>query len=67
MSKSRLSILDRLEILEADIDSVLAENAVLKTENAVLKAENAELRARVDRLENPTPDNLMMGFLQSVK
>lgn len=67
MSKVRLPVLDRLEITEADIVSILADIKELKAENAVLKAENAQLRARLDRLENPTPDNLMMGFLQGVK
>lgn len=45
MSKVRLSILDRLEILEAEINEVLADNRELK-------AENAELKARVASLEN---------------
>ncbi|TWT16427.1 hypothetical protein [Streptococcus sp. sy010] len=60
MSKVRLSVLDRLEILEADIDKLLADNVALKAENKTLKE-------RLERLENPTPDNLMMGFLQSAK
>ncbi|TWT12051.1 hypothetical protein [Streptococcus sp. sy004] len=60
MNKVRLPVLDRLEITESDIISILAD---IKE----LKAENKELRERLDRLENPTADNLMMGFLQSAK
>ncbi|MGT2926891.1 hypothetical protein [Streptococcus cuniculipharyngis] len=53
MSKVRLSVLDRLELLEAEMNTVLAENV--------------ELKARLDRLEHPTADNLMTEFLQAAK